>query len=274
MSTTPKGNLWLRVHIDFMDHPKFIDLDSDSIVLWLSAMSYSKRFLTDGVVPVAKIRSLSGAKRWKKCVENLVNRDIFHWDFDQKNIIIHDFSTWQESKEEVDARREKWRLNWEKRQANKVSAGSEHQFSAVDSTVESTETPRTRVQRQSTETETEINTFAADSVDCEGGARNSALIESVMSVCKISKHGITSSARAGLNSVVKQLRDAGASPGEVEVRAEIFRQMYPNAQLTPMALAKHWPALTAEALPVHEMDEAIKKFIEEHPEFDEEAGDE
>jgi len=91
MSTTPQGNLWLRVHIDFMDHPKFIDLDNDSIVLWLSAMSYSKRFLTDGVVPVSKIRSLSGAKRWRKCVENLVNRDIFHWDFDQKNIIIHDF---------------------------------------------------------------------------------------------------------------------------------------------------------------------------------------
>lgn len=51
---------------------------------------------------------------------------------------------------------------------------------------------------------------------------------------------LTKNERGRLNDAVKQLRDVGATPEEVRLRAENYRRWFPGAALTPQALTKYW----------------------------------
>jgi helix-turn-helix protein len=68
------------------------------------------------------------------------------------------------------------------------------------------------------------------------------LFEAVAEACGIDWHNLTKAARGSLNAALAQLRAVRATPGEVHSRAEHYRERY-DAELTPSALAKHWPAL-------------------------------
>ena len=71
------------------------------------------------------------------------------------------------------------------------------------------------------------------------------LFEAIASACGIDIRQLTGSSRGQLNKATKELRDIGAEPGEVEPKAKAYRKLYENAALTPSALVKHWPSLTA-----------------------------
>lgn len=66
------------------------------------------------------------------------------------------------------------------------------------------------------------------------------LWDAVMSACGITDPP-TDSARGAYNRAVKDLRGAGAEPDEVRKRAAAFRDRWPEASLTPTALARRWP---------------------------------
>lgn len=50
--------------------------------------------------------------------------------------------------------------------------------------------------------------------------------------------------RGAWNKAAKELRDAGATPEQVTARCEEYRKRWPDLTLTPMALVKHWGALS------------------------------
>lgn len=51
---------WFKVDDGFHDHPKVDDLSLEATGLWLLCATWSSRHLTDGVVPVSRIRKLGG----------------------------------------------------------------------------------------------------------------------------------------------------------------------------------------------------------------------
>lgn len=70
------------------------------------------------------------------------------------------------------------------------------------------------------------------------------LWDAVAEVCGIDSNEIPKSARSALGKVVTELRDVGAIPGQVRVRARRYHQRYEGrAALTPTALLKHWALL-------------------------------
>jgi hypothetical protein len=75
------------------------------------------------------------------------------------------------------------------------------------------------------------------------------LFEAVATACNIDWTNLTPSGRGPLNKAVKELRDIGVSPDQVGGRAAAYRRTYPEAPLTPMALTKHWAALTPSGKP-------------------------
>lgn len=76
------------------------------------------------------------------------------------------------------------------------------------------------------------------------------LFEAVAKVCHFHLPSLTKTARGQLNAAVKQLRDVGATPEEVERRAEHYMAKYEGrVDLSPTALAKHWPALAEPPQP-------------------------
>lgn len=90
------------------------------------------------------------------------------------------------------------------------------------------------------------------------------LFEAIARECGIAIGSLTKSARQELNACRSQLKEAGATAESVRPRAAAYRAKYPTAQLTPSALAKHWPALvganSAEADPVRA--DATRRIVE------------
>jgi hypothetical protein len=74
-------------------------------------------------------------------------------------------------------------------------------------------------------------------------AKKDELFEAVAEACGIDWNNLTPSGRGPLNKAVKELRDIGVTPDQVGGRAAAYRKTYPDAPLTPNALAKHWAAL-------------------------------
>lgn len=76
---------------------------------------------------------------------------------------------------------------------------------------------------------------------------STALKEALIAVCAIDTASLTTSSRATANKAHAELRAVGATAEQVHQAAKAYRLRFPTAALTPMALAKHWPQLVAEA---------------------------
>ena len=70
------------------------------------------------------------------------------------------------------------------------------------------------------------------------------LFDTLAKACGINVTQLTGSSRGQLNKAVKELRDIGATEQQVTDKANAYRRQYEKAALTPLALVKHWPALT------------------------------
>jgi hypothetical protein len=53
----------------------------------------------------------------------------------------------------------------------------------------------------------------------------------------------TKNERGKWNAAVKQLRDAGATPAELEQRISAYRKRWPEIAISPLAVANHWGEL-------------------------------
>lgn len=70
------------------------------------------------------------------------------------------------------------------------------------------------------------------------------LFDTLAKACGINVTQLTGSSRGQLNKAVKELRDIGATSDQITDKANAYRRQYEKAALTPLALVKHWPALT------------------------------
>ncbi|CAB4169651.1 Helix-turn-helix domain containing protein [uncultured Caudovirales phage] len=64
--------------------------------------------------------------------------------------------------------------------------------------------------------------------------------DSLMMVCGIESSQITKSSRGAYNRAVKDLKEIGATEAQIVEHAFVFRKRWPEASLTPTALARRW----------------------------------
>ena len=70
------------------------------------------------------------------------------------------------------------------------------------------------------------------------------LWDALMAACGIDTTAIPKSARGAYNTAVADLRHIGATPAQITLRAHRYRHLWPNASLTPTALARRWSELS------------------------------
>ena len=75
------------------------------------------------------------------------------------------------------------------------------------------------------------------------------LFEAVCKAARKDWHGFTGRERGKMNAAVAQLRQAGATPDQVKVRAGRWPHVFPGATFTEQALVNHWTLLAPEAEP-------------------------
>ena len=103
MAKKLRGQLFARLALDYFDHPKIAGLSSDAIVAHLEMLVYSRRYLTDGVIPMRV------AMRYAlHVVDELASNDPENPSVircDDGSLILHGYEDFQETREEVEGRR-------------------------------------------------------------------------------------------------------------------------------------------------------------------------
>jgi hypothetical protein len=99
---------WFYVDDQFDDHPKLAELPPElelaCVGLWTKAGSWCRRKLTGGQIPHGQVRKLGGTK---ELAEALVKAGL--WESTSTGYAFHNWSTWQETPEELQAKRDRWR---------------------------------------------------------------------------------------------------------------------------------------------------------------------
>ena len=90
---------WVRIDENAMDHPKIAGLPAETFRLWVQALAYCQKFLTDGHVSEAALRGLRSFSVKRR--DALVAVGL--WEPDGSAIHVHDFLDWNESREHVSA---------------------------------------------------------------------------------------------------------------------------------------------------------------------------
>lgn len=95
---------WGRLDDGLYDHPKLDVLGRSklpAVGLWTLSISWSNRRLTDGFIPSDRVLALGGTRQ---LAEALVTAGMF--DRGEGGYVIHDFLTFNDSREQVESRRE------------------------------------------------------------------------------------------------------------------------------------------------------------------------
>lgn len=93
------------------------------------------------------------------------------------------------------------------------------------------------------------NLESKDSDSLEDSKKQRANIwDALVKKLEYTKADITKNVRGQLNNAVKQLYEIGASPSEVEHRADLYKQMFPNSAFTAMALCNRWGELKTKTI--------------------------
>lgn len=111
---------FIRLSDNYDEHPKFQILSDGAFRLWHQGIAYSRRFQTDGVVPVAIVKTRSAftvarlAELLKPCRDGAQPL----WKRQADEIVIHDYLEWNLSRDEEQRRSKsakertrKWRAN-------------------------------------------------------------------------------------------------------------------------------------------------------------------
>ena len=130
---------WGRLDDTLYDHPKLDLLGRDRlgcIGLWVLAISWSNRHLTDGDVPMERIGRLGGTKG---LAEKLVEAGLF--DRTDVGYEVHDFLSFNRSRTTVLAERASERDRWQRRRSGPDSGVYSANGSGVVSGVELARAP-------------------------------------------------------------------------------------------------------------------------------------
>lgn len=104
---------WVRIDENAMEHPKIGGLPDGAFRLWVQALAYCQKFLTDGAVNVVALKGLRAYSSQRRAV--LVTVGL--WDeVSDGSVRVHDFLDWNESRAAVvqarqdsKERRDRWR---------------------------------------------------------------------------------------------------------------------------------------------------------------------
>lgn len=95
---------WAKLDDAFYDHPKVLRAGEDAADLYVRALAYCSRYLTDGAIPVEALSRLSTRRNVRASAEKLVDTKL--WERDGNVYRVHDYLAWNPSAEDIRKMRE------------------------------------------------------------------------------------------------------------------------------------------------------------------------
>lgn len=250
--------VWFFVEDNLTFHKKALQAGNAAMGVWVRAGSLCAQQLTDGFITAELARTVGS----RALIQRLVDADL--WLEVEGGYQFHQWGERQPTKARVEEGRKAARLRKEKwRDAKNAEVTPSRTRSGTEDERRDERVPErgTNGVRNATPTRASGDasrgtqpspTVPSSSLAPTSGAERprDELFEAVAEACGIDwRTDLTDSGRGSLASAVKQLRAVDATPPQVTLRARRYRQEFPQAKLTPPALAKHWGSLANRGAP-------------------------
>lgn len=105
---------YAQIDTDALTHPKVSSLSDAAFRVWVAALAYCQRHLTDGALPGDGLHGL-GVRVTGRITAELVAKQL--WDRTDDGYQVHDYLQWNTSRAEVEAKRAEARDRMAKRRA-------------------------------------------------------------------------------------------------------------------------------------------------------------
>lgn len=90
---------WVRIHDGALSHPKIARLSDYQFRVWVWGLAHCQAHLTDGRISFDSISPQS-----RRALAGLSNAGLWHIDEISREVTVHDFLDWNDSREQVKAR--------------------------------------------------------------------------------------------------------------------------------------------------------------------------
>ena len=97
---------WLKMDDGFITHPKVLSVSAEAKLLWMWALGFCAKELTDGRLTqkqAVSVAGLAGVSDWKPAAAELIQARL--WESDGDGYHVHDYFDYNPSKAEVEADR-------------------------------------------------------------------------------------------------------------------------------------------------------------------------
>lgn len=257
---------WAKIDDKRWQHPKLRRAGLEASCLDYHAISYAAAMKTDGFIDENVAEMIAGVKHWRKLVARLV--EVNRWERDssgREGWWIHDYLDYNPSAAEIAAQQaaksERARhaavARWGRSDASGMQdASAEHPRSMQDASSKHASGMRAasaKQRRGNAPIPSRIRTKETNvSFVAEGGAakprKRDPLFDALAETCGLNLAEMTRPAASRVAAALATLRDLDPTPEDIRKRAETYRRLHPDWELTPTALAAHWPELTPGAI--------------------------
>jgi len=253
---------WFKVDDSFHSHPKVMMTSPAALGLWVVAGTWSAANMTDGFLPALVLpRLLPDSEALAK---ELVAVGL--WEQAEGGYQFHNWTEYQPDAASLRAKRGKESAsgregNHRRWHVTRGIAVPECEYCQADTEEESDtrsgtrsgSQEGTRVGGESSRTRTREEAKASSGT--AKPRKTDPIWDALMAACGVDTAQIPKSSRGAYNNAVKDLKEIGATPGQITLRGRRYQSKWPTASLTPTALVRRWPELdTGAAAPVSEAE--------------------
>lgn len=168
MASKVTETVWIRLSVDFADHPKIAGLSDHAFRALIEMLTYCRRFSQDGTIPARLVH-----QRWGQGITQSVTQtgtetitdsvsELLENDVERPSLVregnfyrLHDYSEWQETKSQIEARKARNQANGARggRPKKTQSVSGSVSDSVTETITETKPKPKAEI-----ETETEVLT--------------------------------------------------------------------------------------------------------------------
>ena len=227
-------------------HPKWVGLSLRAWKVGVTAILYSHGFGLYGKLEPSQVRAIGCTEVTRS---ELIGAGL--WETDGETVLIHD---WDEHNGNRDRKLEERRqTDRERKRKEREALKAEKRPQDVQRTSEESPSGKSGMSSRAgagarlvtnDRVKKELRSFASDELwdvlEVELG------------------EAVTASERGRRNKALKELRDIGATPGQVHKRCKAYRRMWPDITLTATALAANWTTLMTKEPQVQPIEAVLE----------------
>lgn len=116
---------WVKLDDNVLDHPKFITLDNEALVLWLAGLTYCNQHRTDGVLPAPVVGALAHRRQLSHVDPHVLVRAGL-WEVTEGGFVVHDYLDYQPGRADQDESRAGARERKRRQRARERHAVTRH----------------------------------------------------------------------------------------------------------------------------------------------------